>query len=228
MPTVQASHAPSDTAGLPLSQGKRTLLSCLLLLQIFATLIGLFSNAIPSVFVFRLRRMPFVAPYLGLLYQDQPTREPELLTFEEPFDVEAAEYRLELALVDDKQDPQKVVVPAPDLLPRQRWWRESLLARRFAHMTLYEDLETHMPKQFASVYFDLFHAKRGVIRCVRRFLRSPEDALALDERRRDPENPEQLQDVYVADVIRMSSTGEIALNKREAAGESAPASRAKK
>jgi hypothetical protein len=196
--------APAST----LSSGVQTFASFLIFLQLFAIVVGVLSNESPSSLEANLRRV--VRPYIELMNMDLsyaytltygPTTGPGL-------DAQV-EVEVELDLPDGKKET--IVLPASNLISRQRMRRYQLLAAQsVARLEGNATLESVVPQAIAQRLVTETGATGGTIRC--RWKQLPTEAFRT--------TGEQQNTAYEARIL--VADGQVELLKREAASEAAP------
>ncbi|HQU45336.1 MAG TPA: hypothetical protein PK867_21145 [Pirellulales bacterium] len=215
--------ATEQDASLP-AEWKRTLVSFLIFLHLFALGVAVLSNWNPSPLALRLRRVPLVKPYLEYLALDQSYVPLYGLTFGMTEDADVVA-EIDLNLADGSK--QSFTLPAAGLAPRQRWRRDARLVETAADMTGddFRNVESLLPQAIASHFVAEHGAKGGTIRLRRHALQSMEAMSSSNPKERDPFDPSHYSQVYEARIL--VSGGQVQLLKSEAAAEVAPAANAK-
>jgi hypothetical protein len=129
MASASTNPAPADAA-LP-SEGTRTLVSFLVFVHLFALVIGIVSNEVPSQLEVALARLPILQQYRQVLGMDLPysfyfTRG------NEPGGEMDIDYTLAATLKRPDGTTESVEFPSPDMWPHQRFHRYQTLARQVA------------------------------------------------------------------------------------------------
>ncbi|HVA48669.1 MAG TPA: hypothetical protein VNH11_20045 [Pirellulales bacterium] len=212
--------ATEKEASLP-AEWKRTLVSFLIFLHLFALGVAVLSNWNPSPLALRLRRVPFVKPYLEYLALDQSYVPLYGLTFGMTEDTDVVA-EVDLKLSDGSE--QSFSLPASTLAPRQRWRRDARLAETAADLTgeNFRAVESLLPQAIASHFVAEHGAKGGTLRLRRHFQQPITAPSSSDAGERDPyDKSRYYSQVYEARIIVVG--GQVQLLKSEAAAEVAPA-----
>lgn len=206
------------------AEWKRTVVSFLIFLHLFALSVAVLSNWNPSALSLRLRRVPGVKPYLEYLAMDQSYVPLYGLTFgmEEDTDVKA---EIELKFADGTQ--QEFSLPDGGLSPKQRWRHDARLAETAADMTgeNFRNVESVLPQAIAAHFVAEHGANGGTIRLRRHFLQPMEALTSSVVTERDPFDSSRYSQRYEARIL--VSGGQVQLLKTEAAAEVAPAANGK-
>ena len=217
-PNDPASPADSE---LP-SEGRRTVISFLLFVHLFALGVAIASNAAPvSPLRRQLREVPFIRPYLQLLYMDLGYN--FHLTYSEEYDTDHF-FELELSRKNTSgPETTKIVLPPSGLRPPIRRGRYHNLALNAARLEGDDQFESLLPKAIAKRLLAEAHVTEGNhrIRCRRHYLLTRAMVGSTDPEVRDPFALERYATVYEADVF-FDDQGELQIVKTASATETAP------
>ena len=222
---MQASEIATSQQQPPLpAEWKRTAVSFLIFLHLFALAVAVVSNWNPSPLSLRLRRVPGVKPYLEYLAMDQSYVPLYGLTFGMTEDTDVVA-EIELKLADGTQET--IALPDPTLSPKQRWRHDARLAETAAAMTgeSFRNVESVLPQAIAAHFVADNGASGGRIRLRRHFLQPIESFSSSNPAERDPFDPSRYSQVYEARLL--VAGGQVQLLKSEAAAEVAPAANSK-
>jgi hypothetical protein len=216
--TAARGNSASD-AELP-SAEVRGFIGLALFIHLFAVAVALTSYTFPSPLQERLRQV--FGPYIGTLNFDlQPNVYPSgrfYLTHGLESDVD---FVVEV-LVEGASEP--VTVPLAGLWPGERRRRYQALANAAGALASGEEPEPMLLRSIAGSILKQSGASRGSVRALAHKLLPIEAIGATDPAARDPFSPAYYNTVYEAYVL-VSSTGQVDLLKKSAAGEVAPVER---
>ena len=211
----QPSAAEAD---LP-SPEVRGIIGLFLFIHLFAVALALTSYADTSALQNRLLQV--FGPYTATMNFDlRPNIYPSgrfYLTHAEATDVD---YAIEVDATLPDGSVEKVTIPMPGLLPGERL-RYQALANAAGVMASSEDVEPVLLRSIAGSILKRFGASKGLVRVRAHTLLSPEVVSGGDAKARDPFDKRYYNTAYEAHVL-VSSTGQVDLVKRSAAGEVAP------
>lgn len=220
---MQVSDEATKEAALP-AEWKRTLVSFLIFLHLFALAVAVLSNWNPSPLALRLRRVPGLKPYLEYLAMDQSYVPLYGLAFGLP---EEADVSAEVNLTLSDGSSQTLTLPARDVMLRQRWRHDARLVETAADVTGddFRNVESLIPQAIASHYVAEYGAKGGTIRLWRHDPQSMDAMSSSNPAERDPLDQSHYSQRYDARIL--VAGGQVQLLKSESASEMAPAAKAK-
>jgi hypothetical protein len=217
MASVPTNATTSPDGGQP-SEGVRSLVSFLIFLHLFALLIGIFSNEVPSQLEMALGRLPGLRQYRQVLGMDLP------YTFyftrgNEPGGELDIDYTLTATLKGADGATETIELPSADMWPHQRFHRYQALAKQlamFASETAPEPRNLELLTQaVAGGLLRAYDAQAVEIRC-RGELTPP----VMEEYQPEQDTRDKFRDAY--DVRAFLADGQVELLKKEPARDTAP------
>jgi hypothetical protein len=217
MAQVSASSTTLSDATQP-SEGVRSLVSFLIFVHLFALVVGIVSNEVPSQLEIALARLPLLRPYRQLLAMDLPysfyfTRG------NDPGGELDIDYMFTATVKRPDGSTESVEFPSADMWPHQRFHRYQTLARQIA---VFAGEDAPQPEKLdhlvQAIAGGLLHGYGGhsvELRCRGQLTPPAMDLYQPDQDTRDNYRPAYEARAFLAD-------GQVELLKKEPARDTAP------